>query len=112
VDGNLMMANKTPRTAGKSHAGTKTQSSLLLNPPMAEDVEYLATHSPGGAKPYSVISSGNAIVYLTVPRVREGLTAKEPGKAQREVLEQILGPYQNRVIELYGSPFRKNKHDC
>lgn len=70
---------------------------------MAEDVEYLATHSPGGAKPYSVMSSGNAIVYLTVPRVRDGLPHTEPGKSQREILEQVIGSHQRDVLDLYGS---------
>lgn len=77
------------------------QSSVLLNPPMAEDVEYLAARSPGGTKPYSVISSGNAIVYLTVPRVRQGLPHTEPGKSQRQILEQILGSHLDDVLDLY-----------
>lgn len=101
----------TPRAADRSRArvesvaeNSQTQSSVLLNPPMAEDVEYLATHSVGGAKPYSVISSGNAIVYLTVPRVREGLPQTEPGKSQRQILEQILGSYRDDVMDLYILP--------
>lgn len=83
---------------------SKTQSSLLLNPPMAEDVEFLATHIPGGEKPYR-ISCGNAIVYLTVPRVREGLPHTEPGKSQWEILEQILGSSQDEVMDLYNLVF-------
>ncbi|KAF2163958.1 hypothetical protein M409DRAFT_57062 [Zasmidium cellare ATCC 36951] len=84
-----------------SVAGTSpTESSLILNPPMAEDIEilehYLTSNGPGGAstgKPYSLISSapGNPIIYLTVPRRRQGLsTAVDPGRTQREVIEQFL----------------------
>lgn len=95
-----------------SVAGTSpTESSLILNPPMAEDIEilehYLTSNGPGSAstgKPYSLISSGpgNPIVYLTVPRRRKGLpTVADPGRSQREVIEQILGPFKEDVINLY-----------
>lgn len=96
-----------------SVAGTSpTESSLILNPPMAEDIEilehYLTSNGPPGAstgKPYSLISStpGNPIIYLTVPRRRKGLsTAVDPGRTQREIIEQVLGPLKMDVLDLYG----------
>lgn len=88
------------------------QSSLLLNPPMAEDIEILehylsSTRSSRQftAKPYKVVSNtaGKPIVYLTVPRRRKGLrSTTDPGRSQREIVEQILGPHKNDVVQLYG----------
>lgn len=110
-DGSVTEVVETARVTGANQArvasnatATRTQSSLLLNPPMAEDVEFLAAHSPGGAKPYSVMSSGSAIVYLTVPRVREGLAQAETGNSQKEIFEQILGSCQGDLLDLYILP--------
>lgn len=87
------------------------ESSVLMNPTMAEDIEALEkylTSQPATAsnktRPYSVVPSGDSdpVVYLSVLRRRQGLTlTREPGKAQREVMEQILRPYLDEVIDLY-----------
>lgn len=87
-----------------------TESSLMMNPPMSEDIaileQYLTSQTVGGeatAKPYSTISSasGNPVVYLTVPRKRKGLrSAVDPGKTQREIIEQVLHPYTSEVRKL------------
>jgi hypothetical protein len=78
---------------------------------MAEDIavleQYLTSRTAEGnaaAKPYSTISSarGNPIVYLTVPRRRKGLiSAIDPGRTQREMIEQILSPFAAEVRSLY-----------
>lgn len=48
----------------------------------------------------------NPIVSLNVPRYRAGyVVARVPGKTQLEILEQILGPLKDELIEIY---FRKN----
>jgi hypothetical protein len=83
----------------------------MMNPPMAEDIavleQYLTSQTPQGraaAKPYSTISNapGNPIVYLTIPRRREGLkSAVDPGRVQREIIEQILSPHTSEVRKLY-----------
>lgn len=83
-----------------------------MNPPMAEDVDilerYLTSHAAVGANdytPYVQVSNtgGESIVYHRVPRHRKGLSiAVDAGKAQREILEQILGPLKNDVIRLCG----------
>lgn len=105
-----------------SVAGTSpNESSLMLNPPMAEDIEvlehYLTSHGAARsmiAKPYSVISTapGKPIVYLTVPRRRQGLrTENEPGRKQREIMENVLGKLRDHVVELYGkSSTMKSRH--
>lgn len=88
-----------------------TESSLMMNPHMAEDIavleQYLTSRtaeSSAAAKSYSTISNtpGNPIVYLTVPRRRKGLnTAVDPGRMQREIIEQILSPVSDEVRRLY-----------
>ncbi|PVI07981.1 hypothetical protein DM02DRAFT_608589 [Periconia macrospinosa] len=88
-----------------------TQSSLMLNPPMAEDItileRYLTSQSSGArvtSKVYSTISDapGDAIVYLTVPRPSKGLKPPlDPGRTQREVIEQVLNPFASEVRRLY-----------
>ncbi|KAH7398479.1 fungal-specific transcription factor domain-containing protein [Pyrenochaeta sp. MPI-SDFR-AT-0127] len=87
------------------------ESTLMMNPHMAEDItvlgQYLSSQAPEGnaiAKLYSTISnaSGNPIVYLTVPRRRTGLrSAIDPGRTQREIIEQILYPFADEVRNLY-----------
>ncbi|CAO2654932.1 Nn.00g116650.m01.CDS01 [Neocucurbitaria sp. VM-36] len=96
-----------PNVAGIS----PTESSLMMNPPMAEDIavlqQYLTSHTTEGnpaAKLYKTISNapGNPIIYLTVPKRRKGLnTASDPGRTQREIIEQILNPFAAEVRRLY-----------
>ena len=90
------------------------ESPLLLNPTMAEDMEIFETYltsktssQPAASKPYKTMSNvpGNQIFYLTVPRRREGLRcAVDPGRVQREILEQILGPLKLEVVNVFVSP--------
>ncbi|EGP85465.1 uncharacterized protein MYCGRDRAFT_61319 [Zymoseptoria tritici IPO323] len=78
---------------------------------MAEDIQilehYLTSTGAVGAttgKPYSVIPSapGKPIVYLRVPRRREGLGSEmRPGSKQREIMEQVLGTFKEDVVKLY-----------
>lgn len=88
-----------------------TESSLMMQPHMAEDItvleQYLTSQTIEGsstAKPYNTISNapGNPIVYLTVPKRRKGLrTALDPGRTQREIMEQILSPFTSDILKLY-----------
>jgi hypothetical protein len=78
---------------------------------MAEDItvlEQYLTYNPTGAqfiaKPYRTVSttSGNPIVYLTVPRIRKGLkSSTDSGRTQREIIEQVLSPFAAEVRQLY-----------
>lgn len=83
-----------------------------MNPHMAEDItilEQYLTHKPTEAqlraKTYSTMTttSGNPIVYLTVPRRRKGLLepSADPGVAQKEIIEQVLSPFAAEVRKLY-----------
>lgn len=84
----------------------------MMNPHMAEDItileQYLSsqtTESNATTKPYSMVSSAseqNPIVYLNVPRRRKGLaSAVDPGRTQREIIEQILSPFAAEVRKTY-----------
>ncbi|TID24481.1 hypothetical protein E6O75_ATG02846 [Venturia nashicola] len=88
-----------------------TECGIIMNPTMAEDVQVLENYltskslpTPSTSRPYTVVSrrADDPIVYVTVPRRRQGLrTATDPGRTQREILEQILGPLKTEVIKLY-----------
>ncbi|KAF2129565.1 hypothetical protein P153DRAFT_340543 [Dothidotthia symphoricarpi CBS 119687] len=84
----------------------------MMNPHMAEDItvleQYLSSQAIEGnaaAKLYNTVSSvpgQNPIVYLTVPRRRKGLaSAVDPGRVQREIIEQILSPFAAEVRKTY-----------
>lgn len=89
-----------------------TESGVILEPALAEDVEalehYLTAYGPeavSSAKPYRTVSTardGKPVVYLTVPRRRKGLHNHEvnPGVKNREVMENVLGPLRQHVIDL------------
>ncbi|RMX79182.1 hypothetical protein D0869_08489 [Hortaea werneckii] len=87
------------------------ESSVIMNPTMAEDIEVVEHYLPPEAnrdgattKLYSLVPSaeGKPIIYLTVPRRRRGLrTDTNPGSTQREILEQILGSLKETVIRLF-----------
>jgi hypothetical protein len=80
---------------------------------MAEDItvlEQYLTYNPTEAqfvaKPYRTVSttSGNPVVYLTVPRIRKGLkSSTDSGRTQREIIEQVLSPFAAEVRQLYFS---------
>ncbi|KXT15672.1 hypothetical protein AC579_6117 [Pseudocercospora musae] len=90
-----------------------TESGVILEPALAEDVEalehYLTAYGPEAvstARPYRTVSTaedGKPVVYLTVPRRRKGLHNHEinPGVKHREVMENVLGPLRQHVIDLY-----------
>jgi hypothetical protein len=88
-----------------------TESSMLLNPTMAQDVEVLERYLTAqdssmvsASRPYNTIwtGSGRPIIYLTVPRYRKGTrSGYDPGRTQREILENILGPLKSELINVY-----------
>ncbi|KAF3003680.1 hypothetical protein E8E13_008625 [Curvularia kusanoi] len=79
---------------------------------MAEDITILQQYLTSTtierrvpSKLYSTISTapgGSPVVYLTVPKRRRGLrNALDPGRAQREIIEQVLGPFAADVRSAY-----------
>jgi hypothetical protein len=83
-----------------------------VGPVTAEDVQviekYMQTqnslHNSPHDRMYQMVSDDpqDPVLYLTVPRRRQGLALNNrPGERQREILEQILGPWVDEVISLY-----------
>jgi hypothetical protein len=82
----------------------------MVDPTMADDIDVLERHlasrnvaDSSGAQRYVRISSGpgESIVYRTVPRLRKGLqSTTDPGVAQREIMENVLGALAIHVIQL------------
>ena len=99
--------------AFRDTGGLEDSSPILVNAPMAEDVEvlerYLAAQDEGGAavtRPYVRFSTtdGQTIVYRSVAKRRKGLRqASSPGAAQLEIVENVLGSMSTDVIKLYGT---------
>jgi hypothetical protein len=78
---------------------------------MAEDVQLIQDfissqsrlHHAPPERLYDTVSDNpqDPVLYLTVPRRRLGLSLNHrPGEKQREILEQILGPFIDEVIAL------------
>jgi hypothetical protein len=89
-------------------------STMIVGPTAAEDVQaieqYVSSKSSEdigrSSRPYNIISNDTSkpVLYLSVPRYRKGLKGNiSPGKAQREIMEQILGPFAPTLISMYAS---------
>ncbi|KAH3919821.1 hypothetical protein HBH56_019230 [Parastagonospora nodorum] len=103
-----------PRSAPILHKqSTNPSASIMLAPHLAEDVDIFNRHisqhrNPGGedSEPskYQTLRHdvNDPVVYTSVPRFRTGLPPGSGcGREQREVVEQILGPFKREVVELY-----------
>ncbi|OJD35573.1 c6 transcription factor [Diplodia corticola] len=99
------------RNGDRAVSGPAGEASIVIGPLVAEDVQilqrYLTAEPRTGlhsSQPYSVVSNapGDPMIYLALPRHREGLKlAKDSGRSQREILDQILGPKKQEVVQLY-----------
>jgi hypothetical protein len=77
--------------------------SMFTSPVLSEDIRILERYmSSKSTSVEGTGSSGNPMVFLKVPRRREGLSmAENPGKHQREIVMQILQPYADELVRLY-----------
>ena len=86
-------------------------STVIANPTMAEDIEILEAYiSSQATVDLSRVRHGNRvsnspsepILYLPVPQRRPGLSTAGlvAGREQREIMDQILGPMKEQVIQL------------
>ncbi|KAF3052122.1 hypothetical protein E8E11_011017 [Didymella keratinophila] len=103
-----------PRSAPVLHKPTNNPSaSIIMASHLAEDLDifnrHLAKHrKPGGEaadnSAYQTLNHDvqDPITYVTVPRFRTGLPPGSGcGRSQRDILEQIIGPFKREVVELY-----------
>lgn len=104
---------QSPDYTRQEKASTNARSSMIIGPVIAEDVQLLEQYMATQARPrksddkrmYDTVSDNpkDPVIYLSVSRQREGLSSRErPGEKQKEILEQILGPNLDEVVNLYG----------
>lgn len=90
-------------TSGENAGEKGERAAMIVGPVAAEDIHIIEEYMTSKRSPeevrdgsYNVISNDPAkpILYLSVPARRKGLgkPGELPGSAQREIIEQILGP--------------------
>ncbi|KAF3905486.1 hypothetical protein ABW20_dc0107944 [Dactylellina cionopaga] len=94
-------------TAAENSAG---KSAIIVGPAVAEDVEIIQRHmsiTPQSQRhssnaTYASEDPGGSVVYVTIPKYRRGFQPKlDTGDKQREIIEQIFGPFKKEAIRLY-----------
>lgn len=90
----------------------QNESVLIVGPMVAEDAQVIEQHMPPEqsshseepkSHPYNVYSSDprKPILYQTISRRRKGMrVGTPPGENQKEILEQILGPFKHDLVRL------------
>jgi hypothetical protein len=91
----------------------QNESVLIVGPMVAEDAQVIEKHMPPErasqseepkSHPYNIYSSDprKPVLYTTISRRRKGMrVGTPPGENQKEVLEQILGPFKHDLVRLY-----------
>ncbi|KAL2814540.1 fungal-specific transcription factor domain-containing protein [Aspergillus cavernicola] len=92
----------------------QNESVFILGPVVADDAnvieKYMPPHrsnksvEPRNNHPYNVYSNDprKPILYTTVSRRRQGMRVGiPPGENQKEILEQILGPFKDDLVRLF-----------
>ena len=91
----------------------QNESVFIVGPVVADDAQIIEQHMPPegpnkaeltNSHPYNVYSNDprKPILYTTVARRRRGLrVGTPPGENQKEILEQILGPFKQDLVRLY-----------
>lgn len=89
------------------------ESVHIVGPVVADDAqviekfmppEYSNKNEDPNSHPYNVYSNDprKPILYTTISRRRKGMRVGiPPGENQKEVLEQILGPFRHDLVRLY-----------
>ncbi|PGH33859.1 hypothetical protein GX50_03338 [[Emmonsia] crescens] len=88
------------------------ESVHIVGPVAAEDAQVIERFMPSENStkrsdtkaPYNVYSNDpkKPILYTTVSRRRQGLrTTGIPGESQKEILEQILGPFKHDLVKIF-----------
>jgi hypothetical protein len=91
----------------------QNESVLIVGPMVAEDAQVIEKHMPPErmsqseepkSHPYNIYSSDprKPVLYTTISRRRKGMRrGTPPGENQKEILEQILGPFKHDLVRLY-----------
>ncbi|KAL4890833.1 fungal-specific transcription factor domain-containing protein [Aspergillus ambiguus] len=91
------------------------QSVHIIGPMVADDAQVIEKYTERSNKnvepkshPYNVYSNDprKPILYTTVSRRRQGMrVGVPPGENQKEILEQILGPFRHDLVRLFIDKF-------
>jgi hypothetical protein len=91
------------------------QSVHIVGPVVADDAQVIEKYTERSNKnvepkshPYNVYSNDprKPILYTTVSRRRQGMrVGVPPGENQKEILEQILGPFRHDLVRLFIDKF-------
>lgn len=96
----------------QSDEDPQNESVLIVGPVVADDAQVIEKYMPpeGSNKsveprshPYNAYSNDprNPIFYTTISRRRKGVrVGTPPGENQKEILEQILGPFKHDLVRL------------
>ncbi|KAL6236616.1 hypothetical protein BDW75DRAFT_206497 [Aspergillus navahoensis] len=91
----------------------QNESVFIVGPVVADDANVIEKHMPPQQSnrsvelknhPYNVYSNDprKPILYTTVSRRRQGMRVGiPPGENQKEILEQILGPFKDDLVRLF-----------
>ncbi|KAJ5579442.1 uncharacterized protein N7459_005427 [Penicillium hispanicum] len=91
----------------------RNESVLIVGPMVAEDAQVIEKHMPPErsslseepkSHPYNIYSSDprKPVLYTTISRRRKGMrVGVPPGENQKEILEQILGPFRHDLVRLF-----------
>ncbi|EPS36717.1 hypothetical protein H072_9709 [Dactylellina haptotyla CBS 200.50] len=95
---------------GAAADNSSGKSAIIVGPAVAEDVEIIQRHmsiTPQSQRhnsnaTYASEDPGGSVVYVTIPKYRRGFRPKlDTGDKQREIIEQIFGPFKKEAIRLY-----------
>jgi hypothetical protein len=128
TDGHLSVGDAIqpakPNASGTHHHTSPEECDTLpANPTMAEDLNILEayiTSRPGATtlakRPYNRISksANDSVMYLPVPKRRQKLSVRKdpPGRVQRDVMDEVLGPLKEEVVKLYILVFHLPPSPC
>ncbi|KAJ6131478.1 hypothetical protein N7523_001184 [Penicillium sp. IBT 18751x] len=97
----------------KEYDDPHNESVLIVGPMVAEDAQVIEKHMPPErsslseepkSHPYNIYSSDprKPVLYTTISRRRKGMRqGVPPGENQKEILEQILGPFKHDLVRLF-----------
>ncbi|RAH75193.1 putative C6 transcription factor [Aspergillus aculeatinus CBS 121060] len=121
ASGSRPRASSVPQTdSAGGHRGSESrfddphnESVLIVGPVVADDAQVIEKYMPTERTSKSVEPKNNTynvyssdprkpILYTTVSRRRQGMRVGiPPGENQKEILEQILGPFKHDLVRLF-----------
>lgn len=111
--GTISSSGRRGSDARRKDEDPHNESVLIVGPMVAEDAQVIEKHMPPeratlseepSSNPYNIYSSDprKPVLYTTISRRRKGMRrGVPPGENQKEILEQILGPFRHDLVRLF-----------